>query len=127
MRRFFVKNLLFVLAVNILVKPLWIFMIDRTVQNREGHSMYGTYQAVFNLGIIFQIVLDFGINNFNTRLISQSPGKLKSLFPVMLTAKLVFIFLYAVIVGIAAWLWGYTGWELTLLGGTMAIQALSSM
>jgi O-antigen/teichoic acid export membrane protein len=127
MRRFFVKNLLFVLTVNILVKPLWIFMIDRTVQNRVGHSMYGTYQAVFNLGIIFQIVLDFGINNFNTRLISQSPGKLKKLFPVMLTAKLVFIFLYAIIVGIVAWLWGYKGWELTLLGGTMAIQALSSM
>lgn len=127
MRRFFVKNLLFVLAVNILVKPLWIFMIDRTVQNRVGHSMYGTYQAVFNLGIIFQIVLDFGINNFNTRLISQSPEKLKQLFPVMLTAKLVFIFLYAAIVGVAAWFWGYTGWELTLLGGTMAIQALSSM
>lgn len=127
MRRFFVKNLLFVLAVNILVKPLWIFMIDRTVQNRVGHSMYGTYQAVFNLGIIFQIVLDFGINNFNTRLISQSPGRLKSMFPVMLTAKLVFIFLYAFIVGIAAWLWGYRGWELSLLAGTMAIQALSSM
>ena len=35
MRRFFVKNILFVIAVNVLVKPIWVLFIDRNVQNTD--------------------------------------------------------------------------------------------
>ena len=45
-----------------LVKPAWVFLIDRTVQNRVGHAAYGTYQALFNLGVIFQIILDLKLS-----------------------------------------------------------------
>jgi O-antigen/teichoic acid export membrane protein len=127
MRRFFAKNLLFVIAVNLLVKPLWIFLIDRTVQNRVGHSSYGLYQALFNLGLIFQILLDFGINNYNSRNLAQYPRKLKSLFPAMLSARLVLSLLYLILICSLGFAFGYRGWQIVLLLGLLLIQCLSSI
>lgn len=127
MRRFFVKNLLFIIAVNLLVKPVWVFMIDRTVQNTVGHEQYGTYQALLNICIVFQILLDFGLTNYNTNLISQNRDRLKELFPAMLTTRLLLILAYTAIVFIAGLLLGYHTWELGLLSGVLTIQALSSL
>lgn len=127
MRRFFAKNLLFVIIVNLLVKPVWVFMIDRTVQNRVGHADYGTYQALFNLSVIFNIVLDFGLTYYNTRIISGEPGKLKTLFPAMLSARLVLILIYAGLVCITGLSIGYRGPELLLLVGVLFIQSFSSL
>jgi O-antigen/teichoic acid export membrane protein len=126
MQRFFVKNLLFVLSVNILVKPVWIFMIDRTVQNRVGHESYGLYQALFNMGIIFQIILDFGLSNYNTRIISQDPDKIKDIFPSMFSARMLMVFAYAILVGLLALLLGYDKNELILLSGILLIQAFAA-
>ncbi|MBZ0305252.1 MAG: hypothetical protein K8I82_04205, partial [Anaerolineae bacterium] len=127
MRRFFVKNLLFVIAVNLLVKPLWVFLVDRTVQNRVGHAGYGTYQALVNLGLIFNMILDFGLTYYNTHMISGAPGKLRSLFPAMLSARLLLVAGYAAIVLAAGLLIGYSGGEMLLLCGILAIQSLNSL
>lgn len=127
MRKFFVKNILFVLAVNLLIKPAWIFLIDRTVQNRVGHAAYGTYQALFNLALIFQIILDFGLNNYNSRIISQKPESLKEMFPIMLSARIVLILFYASLVFITGLALGYRGWELGLLSGVLLIQGITVM
>lgn len=127
MRRFFVKNLLFVIVVNLLVKPLWILMIDRTVQNRVGHADYGTYQALVNLGLIFNIVLDFGLTYYNTRMISGAPGKLRTLFPAVLSARLVLVIVYGAVLMTAGWLAGYDARELLLLTGILFIQSLNSL
>lgn len=127
MQRFFVKNLLFVLAVNLLVKPVWVLVIDRTVQNRVGHADYGTYQALLNLGLIFNILLDFGLSYYNTRILSGEPGKLKTLFPAVLTARLTLVGIYAGLVLITAWAAGYRGTEVIMLCGILAIQTLNSL
>ncbi|RYE25977.1 MAG: hypothetical protein EOP51_02090 [Sphingobacteriales bacterium] len=125
MQRFFVKNLLFIFTVNILVKPVWIFLIDRTVQNRVGHESYGIYQALFNMGLIFQIILDFGLSNYNTRIISQDPDKIKDVFSSMFSARMLLVFIYAILVGGLALLLGYNKNELMLLGGILLIQAFA--
>ena len=67
MRKKFATNLIFLFAANLLVKPFWIFGIDRVVQNKVGAEVYGTYFAVFNYSFLLSILLDFGINNFNNR------------------------------------------------------------
>lgn len=125
MRRFFAKNILFVLFVNLLVKPVWIFFIDRTVQNRVGHD-YGTYQALLNLGIIFQILLDFGINNYTSKTIAENPNSVGKLFPALLTSRLLLCLLYVVLIFIIAWSLGYNGMELYLLVGISCIHLLNS-
>ena len=127
MSRFFVKNILFVIAVNVLVKTIWAFFIDRPVQNMVVPGTYGTYQALMNVAIIFQIVMDFGINNYNTRSIAQNPDKLQVLFPAMLSARLVLILVYMSLAFSMALIFGYRGWELMLLGGVLLIQALNSI
>ena len=127
MRRFFAKNLLFVMSVNLLVKPIWIFMIDRTVQNTVGHASYGIYQALFNLGLVFQILLDFGINNYNSRSLAQNPKRIRILFPPMITARLLLsVFYVAIVCGIGL-LIGYRGWQMWMLTGVLLIQTLNSL
>ena len=127
MRRFFVKNILFVIAVNVLVKPIWVFFIDRTVQNTVPTASYGTYQALLSLSIIFQTVLDFGISSYNSRTIAQAPDKLPSLFPAMLSARLVLISLYMLLAYLWGYVIGYRGWELNLLIGVLLIQSLNAL
>jgi O-antigen/teichoic acid export membrane protein len=125
MRRFFVKNIAFILTVNLLIKPVWIFLIDRTVQNRVGHEAYGTYQALLNLAIMFQIVLDFGLTSYNSRTISREPHRLKELFPAMLSARLLLTASYAILVLATGWLLGYRAWQLWLLAGIVCFHSLN--
>ena len=127
MRKLFVKNILFVLAINILVKPIWTLFIDMTVQNKVPGGQYGTYQALLSLSIIFQIVLDFGITSYNSRTISRDPGKLPELFPSMLSARLVLIGIYMFLACGWAMVFGYRGPELMILLGILIFQALNSL
>ncbi len=127
MRRFFVKNILFVIAVNVLVKTVWALLIDRTVQNKVVGGQYGTYQALLSLSIIFQIVLDFGITSYNSRTIAQNPEKLPTLFPSMLSARLVLMGAYIILAYAWAMILGYTGRELLLLLGILLFQSLNSL
>lgn len=55
------------LLLNLLVKPLWIFVIDRNVQLTVGHEDYGLYGALVSISIIFNILLDLGITNYNNK------------------------------------------------------------
>jgi len=125
MRGFFARNILFVVVLNLLIKPIWIFLIDNTVQNRVGHD-YGSYQALFNLGIIFQILLDFGIANYASRTIAANPSQIRQLFPALLTARLLLGIVYSVLLFIIAFILGYEGRELHLLAGISIIQLLNS-
>lgn len=125
MRRFFARNLLFVIGINLLIKPVWVFWIDREVQNRVGHAPYGTYAALLNLAIIFQILLDFGLNSYNSKTISQEPDHFAAQFPVMLSARLVLMSGYMALVPGIGFLLGYRGEALILLCGVVLLQALS--
>jgi O-antigen/teichoic acid export membrane protein len=127
MRRFFVKNILFVITVNVLVKPIWVFLIDRSVQNTVPAASYGTYGALLNFSIIFQIVLDFGISSYNSRTIAQHPDKLNSVFPAMLSARLALILVYLALSLGWGVLLGYSGWELSLFLGVLSFQSLNSL
>ena len=127
MRRFFIKNILFVIAVNVLVKPIWVFFIDRTVQNTVATGSYGTYAALLNLSIIFQTVLDFGISSYNSRTVAQNPDKLPGLFPAMLSARLLLMIIYMILAYIWGYIFGYRSWELSLLIGVLLIQSLNAL
>ena len=72
MKKKFVANLAFLLGLNLLIKPFWIFGIDRSVQNAVGASEYGMYYVLFNFSFLFNILLDAGITNFNNRNIAQN-------------------------------------------------------
>lgn len=62
---YFFKNFVFLLILNFLIKPVWVFMIDIPIQNTVGHDLYGMYFTAFNFSFIFSILSDLGLNHYN--------------------------------------------------------------
>ncbi len=93
----FLRNLAFLVFLNLLIKPFWIFGIDRTVQNMTGNEEYGLYFAMFNFSFLFQMFLDFGIVNFNNRRISQNETLLETYLPNILSIKILLGFIYLLV------------------------------
>lgn len=115
MQKKFVSNLLLMVLLNLLVKPIAIFGVDAAVQNRVGAEEYGIYFALLNFSFLFNIFLDFGLNNYTTKHVSQYPNlALKYLGKVMGFRFLLF-FLYAIITFGIGLLLDYDQRELSLL------------
>lgn len=87
MNREFLINIFFLLFINLLIKPFFIFGIDRTVQNLVGTETYGMYFSLLSFTYLLQIVNDFGIQNFNSRNISRHGHLLEKYFPNILVLK----------------------------------------
>ena len=107
MKRKFITNLGFLLFLNLLVKPFWIFGIDRTVQNIVAPGEYGFYFTVLNFTFLFNILLDFGITNFNNRNIAQNSHLLNKHFSGIAMLRLLLAILYFLVIFIVAALIGY--------------------
>ena len=121
MRKTFITNLILLLFLNILVKPFYIFGIDRTVQNVVGAEIYGVYAAMFSLSIIFNIILDMGIANFNNRSIAQDNTLLPQYFSSMVVLKFLLGIVYCIVLGIVGTSLGF-GFEQFKIFGILAIN-----
>lgn len=91
-------NLVFVTAINLLVKPIWIFGIDRGIQNSVDLASYGMYFAAFNISLIFNSLLDFGLTNYNTQHIAKYPVMFEKYFKNIVGVKLLLGFFYLFVV-----------------------------
>jgi len=126
MKRKFVTNLFLLLALNFLIKPFWIFGIDRTVQNIAGAESYGSYFALLNISFLFNIFLDLGITNFNNRNIAQNNQLLNKHFSGIVVMKLLLSILYLAITLIYVFIFSYTKAQIFLLMVLCANQFLAS-
>ncbi len=126
MKRFFVTNLFFLLALNILIKSFWILGIDREVQNALSADVYGMYYALFNFTYLFNIILDFGITNYNNRTIAQHTQLLKKYFARIVPLKFALAAIYFVIILIAGAFLGYSSYQIKLLSWMCITQVLQS-
>lgn len=115
MKRKFVTNLILLLFLNLLIKPFWIFGIDRTVQNIVGAESYGLYFSLLNFSMILNIFLDLGITNYNNRNIAQHGHLLSKYLNNIVGLKFLLAVGYAVISLAVAWLIGYSKVQLHLL------------
>ena len=93
--------------VNFLIKPFWVFGIDRTVQNKLGEQEYGLYFAIFNFTYLFQILLDFGLQNYNNREVAADRNKINSLLPNILFFKTLLFIIYLILCVSVAYPLGY--------------------
>ncbi len=126
MQQRLLSNIAFLVFVNFLVKPFWILGIDRVVQNTVGAQDYGTYFAIFNFSFLFHMILDMGINNYNSRTIAQSPEKLGDFFANILGLKVLLALVYLLVTfGIAISV-QYDSLQLKLLGFMALNQVLIS-
>lgn len=100
-------NVVFLIVVNLLIKPFYIFGIDRTVQNTVASEEYGLYFTLFNFTFLFHIINDFGLQNFNNRHLSQHRQLLTKYFPSFLTLKILLGALYLLVIWGAGHMAGY--------------------
>lgn len=107
MQRKFLSSLIILLGVNLIIKPVWILGIDRTVQNITGPSEYGFYFAILNFSFLFNILLDLGITNFNNRNIAQNEQLLQKHFSGISLLKFLLAGLYLTATFITGYIIGY--------------------
>lgn len=124
MKKFFITNLFFLLALNILIKSFWILGIDREVQNALSADVYGMYYALFNFTYLFNIILDFGITNYNNRTIAQHSQLLKKYFARIVPLKFALAVIYCIIVLISGYFLGYSSYQVKLLSWMCLTQVL---
>lgn len=122
----FLKNIIFLLFVNLLVKPFWILGVDRTVQNLVGDAAYGTYLAIFNFSYLFYIVLDIGLTNYNSKNIAQNNHLLSKYFVGISQAKILLSIVYFLIIFTLGVIIGYNTEQLKLLAIVGLNQVLLS-
>lgn len=120
------SGLFWVLLLNLLIKPFWFLGIEVGVQNAVGAEQYGFYFGIFNLAYIFNILLDLGITNFNTRNIAQHPHLISKHFPYLLSIKLLLLALYMVVTFSTGLLLGYHSRQFYLLAFLSFNQFLNS-
>jgi O-antigen/teichoic acid export membrane protein len=118
----FFKGLSWLLLLNLLVKPLWIFAIDRQVQVSVGHESYGKYFAVLSLTIILNFAADAGLTNMMNQRIANGTALN---FRHLLGIKLLLLSIYLVLCLLLATLTRTGAGE--ILFYTSGIQALASL
>jgi O-antigen/teichoic acid export membrane protein len=96
MQKKFVTNLIILLFLNLLIKPFWILVIEPHVQNEVGNAAYGEYFALFNFSFLLNILLDFGITNFNNKNIAQNSQLLTKHFSGLFMLKLMLAVIYII-------------------------------
>lgn len=107
MQRKFIVNLALLLLLNFLIKPFWIFGIDRTVQNMVPSQDYGVYFALFNFSMLFSILLDLGLTNYNNKNIAQNNHILSKYFSGLLTFKFLLSVVYFLVTFVVGYFVGY--------------------
>ena len=122
----FLKNIIFLLFINLLVKPFWILGVDRTVQNLVGDANYGTYLAIFNFSYLFYIILDIGLTNFNSKNIAQNNQLLSKHLVGISQAKIILSVVYFLVIFAIGIIIGYNQEQLKLLAVVGLNQVLLS-
>lgn len=118
MQRKLFSNMAIMVGINLLIKPFWILVIDVAVQDKVGYEAYGEYISMFNLALILTMLLDFGINNYNSSTIANNPEILSAQFSQLVSLKLVLSFIYLVLTVLLAFIYGFSSgliiWVLVL-------------
>jgi O-antigen/teichoic acid export membrane protein len=107
LNREFLLNAVFLVLVNLLIKPFYVFGIERTVQERVGTEQYGLYATLYSFAYLLFMVNDFGIHYFNSRTVARHPQLAAKLFPNTLIVKGLLAGLYLVLVLVAAQVRGF--------------------
>jgi len=126
LRRKFFTNLSLLLLLNLLIKPFWIFGIDRTVQNIVGAEEYGLYFSLFNFSLLLNMVLDFGITNYNNRNIAQNNEILSKSLSNIIGLKLLLAIVYALVTILAGFIIGYSWRQFYILVFLIINQFMAS-
>lgn len=116
-------NISFVVLLNVLIKPVWLFL-ENDVQDKIGHEDFGMYTALFSLGYIFASLTDIGLNQFVTKKLASEPTRIKEVFSNIFALKIMMLLVYPTLMSAAGFLLGYETREIYFLAILSFAQAV---
>jgi len=122
----FTQSIFILLFLNLLVKPFWIFGIDRTIQNRVGAEEYGLFFSLFGFSLLLNMLCDLGITNYNNRNIAQNNNLLGKQLGLIIPVKLILGLLYGIVTLVMALVLGYSSRQFHLIIWLIANQMVAS-
>ena len=126
MLKSFSFNIVLLLGINLIIKPLYIFGVDAQVQNVLGESAYGTYFGLFSFCYLFQVILDPGLQNYNITSVSKDNTLFYKQFPKVILSKLILSVIFGASILLVARLLGYHNESINLLSKILLLQILIS-
>lgn len=121
-QRDFRGNILWIILLNALVKPLYLLGIDRGVQNALPPDEYGLYFTLLNLTFLFQIVADFGLQTWVSKRLATDPDGAGRDYPTFLSFKAILSVAYLLLSLAAAGLFGWLDEHPMALAGILCLQ-----
>ncbi len=122
----YLSDIAFMQFLNLLIKPIWILLIDRAVQNALPQDVYGNYFALFNFSLMFFIILDLGLNGYNTTQVSRDNRKIASISGNIIGLKILLAVVYSIIVFLVGSILGYNSSEFAILAMLCILQTVTS-
>ena len=126
MRKKLISDFFFIQVINLLIKPVWILVIDRKVQNMLPNEEYGTYFSLTGYSLLFMIVLDLGLTNYNNREVAIDKGFYKTNFWSIIGAKTILTFIFFTIATVVGLLIDFTKTDFLIFGLLALNQTLLS-
>ncbi|MBN2213762.1 MAG: polysaccharide biosynthesis C-terminal domain-containing protein [Bacteroidales bacterium] len=127
MKRKFVTNLALLLFLNLLIKPFYVLGIDVGIQNAVTAASYGIYFPLLSLSLMFQVVLDMGIENFTRREIARHQNSLSRYLSNILVIRIFLGLIYFVLCLVIGIIWNYNLYQIRLLSILLFNQFLASL
>lgn len=121
----FYSSLGLLVILNLVIKPVWIFAIDRQVQNTVGLQEYGQYFSIFNLSVVLSFLLDWGMTPYFNRQLASQQESFFDKTGYFLLIKLLLVLVYAGIVLTIAYFTGIERWD--IVWAVILIQVLTSL
>jgi O-antigen/teichoic acid export membrane protein len=125
LKKEFIYNIFFLIAINLLIKPLYIFGIDATVQNQIAN--FGLYASMFGFVNLFHVINDAGLQNYNSIYISNNKSEINNYFPRILGLKILLLLLFMVCVLLFGYLFKYEAKDFIVLSGIVLIFFLGTL
>lgn len=125
MRKTFVSNLLLIVTLNLLVKPVYLLVVEAEIQNRTGEAAFGNYFALISFSFLLNILPDLGLTNWNTRRVATAPGEVTRLLPITVPLRAVLALVYMVVMLVAAFALHYSTQQIALVALLAVNQVLA--
>ncbi|HMS29945.1 MAG TPA: oligosaccharide flippase family protein [Saprospiraceae bacterium] len=126
MRSEFVINIILLLFFSFIIKPIYLFLIEKNIQLHVGLEQFGVYAGILNFTLILQVINDFGIQNFTNREISQQRLQGNTGFGELLASKGILSIIYLLFCLLLALIWFPPDQSLKLLAHVAFNQILIS-
>jgi O-antigen/teichoic acid export membrane protein len=115
MKRQFLLNVILLMAINVLIKPFYVFFVETEVQNELGTAEFGYYFFHMNFVFLFQFLGDLGLQTHNQQYVSKNRTNIHHFFSSVIGLKLALTFLATVVLFVFGLIFGKMDIGLLLL------------